>query len=182
MKTLLVGFAKYAKHAKNPTEDIFPLVKGKDVVKVILPVVYEEVKKLPEIIAKEKPDFIITVNLSPFRKEPAIEEYAYNEMNSVQPDEKGVLKSGEAIVKEGPKSYPSVLDIPSLQVFLSSEGQALAMSIDPGRFVCNEASYLARHSGIPSVSLHVPLQKDFPVEEEAEIIDLIIRYAESIRG
>lgn len=181
MKTLLIGFGPYAGHKENPAEKIVRAVKDKDVKPLVLEVKYNEAKQVSETIAKERPDFIITLNLSPFRKEPAIEEYAYNEMNSVQPDEEGQIMLGEAIVEEGPKSLNCPLDIPSIQQFLASKGIAISISIDPGRFVCNEVSYLARLSGIPSLSLHVPLEKDFPISEEVEIIEGLIEYFEAGR-
>ena len=181
MKTLLVGFKKYAKHTENPSEKAIKALKREGIVPVILDVSYDKTLKLKEIIEAEKPDFIITLNLSPFRKEPAVEEYAYNEMNSVQPDEEGEIMVGEKILEDGPKSYNCPLDIPSIQQYLASQGTSIAISIDPGRFVCNEASYLARHSGIPSVSLHIPLEKDFPIREDVEILENIIAYFEATR-
>ncbi len=176
MKTLLVGFKRYAGHAENPSEKVVTAMAGKDIVSVVLDVSYRKVLELPKIIAEEKPDFIVTLNLSPFRKEPAIEEYAYNEMDSVQPDEDGDIMAGETIVEGGPKSIECKLDIPSIQQYVSSQGNSIAISIDPGRFVCNEASYLARYSNIPTLSLHIPLAKDFPISEDIEIIENLIEY------
>ncbi|MBE6126570.1 MAG: hypothetical protein E7182_01115 [Erysipelotrichaceae bacterium] len=181
MKTLLVGFGPYAGDKENPAEKIVRSFSSKDVKPLVLDASYAKVRKLDEVIAKEKPDFVITLNLSPFRKEPAIEEYAYNEMNSVQPDIEGQIMLGEKIVESGPKSLNCPLDIPSIQQYLASRGNAIAISIDPGRFVCNEASYLARLSGVPSLSLHVPLEKDFPIAEEVEIIEGLIEYFEASR-
>ena len=177
MKTLLVGFKPDAEHDENPAEKAVRAFEGRpDVAVVIFDVSYKKVLDLTKIIEAEKPDCIITVNLSPFRKEPALEEYAYNEMDSVQHDADGVVKHGEVIVPDGPKSINCALDIPSVQQFVSAQGNAVAISIDPGRFVCNEASYLARLSGIPSLSMHVPLEKDFPLSEDIELIENFIEY------
>ena len=181
MKTLLVGFGAYAKHKVNPAQKVLDAMKGADVTTVLLDVSYKKVLDLTKIIEREKPDFIVTLNLSPFRSEPAIEEYAYNEMNSVQPDEEGEIMVGEAIVENGPKSLNCPLDIPSIQQYVSSQGSSIAISIDPGRFVCNEASYLARLSGVPSLSLHIPLEKDFPIAEDVEIINYLIEYFKATR-
>ena len=176
MKTLLVGFGAYAKHLENPAKKVIDAVKIPEVKSVVLDVSYRKVLDLTKIIEKENPDFIITLNLSPFRKEPAIEEYAYNEMNSVQPDEEGEIMVGEKIVEDGPKSLNCSLDIPSIQQYIASRGSSIAISIDPGRFVCNEASYLARLSGKPSLSLHIPLEKDYPIADTVEIIEFLIDY------
>ena len=180
MKTLLVAFQRFAGHEENPSELVARAVNREDVESVILPVSYNKVLGLTEIIKEQKPDFIITMNLSPFRHEPAIEEYAYNEMNSVQADEDGETRNGQKILEDGPASANAVLDISSIQQYLSSQGLSISISIDPGRFVCNEASYLARITGIPTVSLHLPLVKDFPVYEGVELIEHLIEYFEAI--
>ena len=177
MKTLLVGFKAYAAHKENPAEKVLAAFEGREGVKtVLLDVSFKKVLDLSRIIEEEKPDCIVTVNLSPFRKEPAIEEYAYNEMNSVQPDEDGEVMLGEEIVPGGPKSLNCALDIPSVQQFVASCGNAVSISIDPGRFVCNEASYLARLSGKPSLSIHIPLEKDYPLSEDIELVENFIDY------
>lgn len=177
MKTLLVGFKKYAQHESNPSQKVVErLSKRDDIVGCVLDVSYKKLKDLPDIIAKEKPDFIITMNLSPFRKEPAIEEYAYNELNSEQPDEVGIYKSGEPVVPGAPRSLDSGLDVPSIQQFLTSRGCSISMSIDPGLWICNGASYLARRSGIPTVSLHLPQEKDFTIAEDVEVVENILDY------
>lgn len=177
MKTLLVGFKKYAGHDSNPSEKVIESLQGGDIVGCVLDVSFAKARKLPEIIEREKPDFIITMNLSPFKKEPTIEEYAYNEIRSEQPDEEGILiKDSTPVDPEGPKSLNSVLDIPSIQQFLSSRGCSISMSIDPGLWICNMVSYLARESKIPSVSLHLPQAKDFPIAEQVEVVENIIEY------
>ncbi len=176
MKTLVVGFKKYAGHASNPSEKVLGLLKDPSVKTLALDVSYAKARVLKEVIANEKPDFIITLNLSPFRTEPAIEEYTYNEMNSIQPDEDGEMMVGEEVIEGAPKSYDCPFDISSIQQYLSANGLSVAISIDPGRFVCNEVSYIAHHSGIPTISLHIPQEKDFPLGEVAEILECLIEY------
>ena len=180
MKALLVGFKSYAGHKENPAELVLEGIDREGVVEVLLDVSYEKVLGITEIIKREKPDYIITMNLSPFRKEPAIEEYAYNEMDSIQPDEEGVVKTKEEIVKGGPHSFVCPLDIPSIQQFVAHHGSNIAISIDPGRFVCNEVSYLARLSGVPTLSLHLPQGKDFPISEQIELVEILLDYFAAI--
>ncbi len=181
MKTLVVGFKKFAGHDSNPSEKVLGLLKDPNIVTLVLDVSYDKARLVEEVIAKEKPDCIITMNLSPFRHEPAVEEFAYNEMNSVQADEDGITKLGEEIIPDAPKSYVTTIDISSLQQFLSSQGLSVALSIDPGRFVCNEVSYLAHHSGVPTLSLHIPLEKNFPVGEVVELVESLIEYYKATR-
>lgn len=181
MKTLLIGFKPYAKHTTNPSEEVIKKYARAGVKKIVLDATYAAAVSSQEIIANEKPDCVIVMNLSPFRSEPALEEYAYNEMKSVQPDGAGVIKDGEAIVKGGPKSLNSLLDIPSMQRYVSSNGSELAISIDPGRFFGNAVSYLARLAKVPSIFIHLPLEEEFSIEEDIEVLGHLIDFVEAGR-
>ncbi|HBS02930.1 MAG TPA: hypothetical protein DEA63_03580, partial [Firmicutes bacterium] len=89
MKTLLVGFKKYASHPTNPSEEVLSSFLGKKGIQILLlEANYEKSRKsLEKAIAKDKPSFIFIMNLSPYHSTPTLEQYAYNEMDSIQPDE-----------------------------------------------------------------------------------------------
>lgn len=176
MKILLVGFKRYSTHENNPSELLISKIQRPDVKGLVLDINFEKAKELPAIIAEEKPDYIITMNLSPYRKEPTIEEYAYNEIRSVQPDEAGVTHTGEPIIEGGPRSLNSALDIPSLQNFLASRGVNCSISVDPGLWIDNEVSYLARYTGVPTVTIHLPLLTDYPLEDDLELIEGVFEF------
>ena len=71
MKILLVGFKRYSTHENNPSELLISKIQRPDVKGLILDINFEKAKELPAIIAEEKPDYIITMNLSPYRKDIA---------------------------------------------------------------------------------------------------------------
>ncbi len=175
MKILIAGFDRYATHKTNPSKEVLPLVKGDNLVKVVLTPSYEKSRKeLLAHIEKEKPEAIIILNIDPFHKEPTLEQFAYNEMNSIQPDEDGVVMTHTPIVEGGPKSYSASTDLPRLQHVLFAEGVEPSCSIDGGRFLCNEAFYLARHSGIPALLIHLPEEKHFSLKEDAELLKILL--------
>lgn len=179
MKILVVGFEKYATHKTNPSKEVLPLIK-EEVTKLVLPSSFERSKKLfLETLDKEKPDAVMILNLSPFHKEPTLEHYAYNEMDSVQPDEDKVLKTHEPIIEGGAKSYAASFDLPRMQQVLVSEGTNVSLAVDGGRFFDNEAYYLALSKGIPSIMIHLPEEKNFPLEEDAELIDILVRFIDN---
>ncbi len=177
MKILVVGIKRYAKHESNPGEAILPLIKQDGVKTVLLDATYEGVRSgIAKAIEEEKPDYIIGVSLSPFRQEPVIEQYAFNRMDSVQPDEDGVLKMGEPIVEGGPASLSSSIEATVLEQILNNQEIECTISFDGGRFVCNEAFYLSLHSGIPSLYVHLPLEEEYPLEEDVKLINAVIKH------
>lgn len=182
MKILVTGFKRYAKHIDNPSELLLPEIKDKDVVTCLLDVSYDNAKtEFLAAIKKEKPDFILSLGLSPYRQYPTLEEYAYNEMNSIQPDEDGhLLNEPTLIVKDGAKSLKTALDLSSLQQSLAIQSIPVSVSIDPGRFVCNLVYYTGLSSGIPALFIHLPLESDYSLEDSLEAVKATIEYIKLI--
>lgn len=176
MKTLLVGFKKYASHDSNPSERILARYIGKKGIQtVLLEASYDNARKnLEKAIAKDKPDFILVLNLSPFHRHPTLEQYGYNEMDSVQPDENGVIKTKEEILPGESKSLSTSYDLSRFnQVLIANEVES-TMSIDGGRFFDNEAYYVALHSGTPTLMIHLPLESEYSLDEDEKLIDAIL--------
>ena len=179
-KILITGFLPYAGLATNPSEELLKAIKVKGTSTLLLPVSYGEAKKqLEAAIKKEKPDFILSFGLSPYRKEPTLEEFAYNEMKSIQPDETGVRQDGKEIIPDGEKSRHASLDVSHLCQVLMGESIDVSMSIDPGRFVCNMVYYLDLASGIPALFVHLPLLADLPLKDDVAAAEAIIAYINS---
>ena len=179
MKTLLVGFRQYAGHDTNPSERILPHFEGKeDVETLLLDASYAKTKTcLCKAIEEKKPSFVLIANLSPFHHSPVLEQYAYNEMNATCEDAEGCLKSGETILPDGPKSLACPFDLSRFSQFLMAEEIENSISVDGGRFFCNEAYYLALSSGIPSLLIHLPLESDCPLEEDEKLVEGILSVA-----
>jgi len=178
MKILLTGFKRYATHDTNPSEEVLKVLDLPDTKKVVLDVSYADaVKQLKEAIKAYKPDLIISLGLSPYRQEPTMEQYAYNEMRSIQPDETGVLQNeGKELIPGSPKSLHTTTDLARLEQVLAAQGVSASISIDPGRFVCNAVYYNALHSGVPALFIHLPLFKDCPIEDDVEVVKAIVGF------
>jgi pyroglutamyl-peptidase len=183
MKILLTGFKRYATHDVNPSELLINQIEAAGVKKIVFDVSYaKSVEELKKAIRSFKPDFIISLGLSPFREEPTFEEYAYNETKSIQPDEDGVLQNeGKALVEGGPKSLHCPIDLSRLQQVLAAQSISSSISIDPGRFVCNAVYYNALASGIPAVFIHLPLIEDYPLADDLEAIRAVIEYVKGLK-
>lgn len=183
MKILLTGFKRYATHDVNPSELLIKELEDKGVKKLVLDVSYaKSVKEFTKTLKTYKPDFIISLGLSPYREEATLEEYAYNEIKSVQPDEDGVLEnSGKPLIEGGPKSLHCPIDLSRLQQVLAAQSIASSISIDPGRFVCNTIYYHALASGIPAIFVHLPLLEDCPLKDDLEAVKAIIVYIQGLK-
>lgn len=180
MKTLLVGFKKYASHLTNPSEEVLSRFLGKKGIQtLLLEANYEKSRKsLEKAIEKDKPSFIFILNLSPYHSTPTLEQYAYNEMDSIQPDEGGNLKTKEEIFPGSEKSLSTSFDLSRFNQILASKEMESSLSVDGGRFFDNEAYYIALKSGVPAILVHLPLESQFPVEEDANLVSTIIDLAE----
>ena len=110
-------------------------------------------------------DAIIILALSPFAKEPVLERYAYNERDSVQADNAGIIKTKEKIEAKGPASRTTELEVSSLSQSLIREGEEAAIGLDPGRFVGNECYYRCLKDHPHTLLIHVPLNEDHPIKE-----------------
>ena len=177
MKILVTGFPKYADQELNPSESILPRINRDDVLTLLLPVEYDGARELlRQTIEKENPDAIIVLALSPFVARPILETYGYNEMDTTQPDEAGVIKHKEPIVKNGPASLPASYDLFSIQQYVLSQGEKVDISIDPGRFVANAVFYEALHSKKPSLMLHLPKESKYSLDDTLETLNRILDY------
>ncbi len=164
MKTLYVGFKKFSHHPINPSEQILSLLKEKGKDTLLLDVLYE--KDALALLKKAKGyDAIIILALSPFAKEPVLERYAYNERDSVQADNAGIIKTKEKIEAKGPASRTTELEVSSLSQSLIREGEEAAIGLDPGRFVGNECYYRCLKDHPHTLLIHVPLNEDHPIKE-----------------
>lgn len=177
MKILLAGFPKYADQPVNPAEELLQQVNRGDIEKILLPVEYDRGRKmLIEAIEEKKPDAIVVLALSPFIDRPALESYVYNEMDSDQADEVGVVKTHEIIYEDGPASIRAGFDLPSIQQYVISQGEKADISVVPGRFVANAVTYEAAYRGLPSILIHVPNDAKYPIEYTLETIQRVFDY------
>lgn len=166
MKILVTGFGGFLSHQENPAEKVAKALQNEDTVVLILPVSYEKSRMLLlRKIEMVRPELILSFGLAASRKEISLEKTAYNAMASSSPDNDGVMKEGEKILPFGEENLSTPFALPALQKCLSEEGIPSVISLDPGRYICNEVYYSDLESGIPSLFVHLPKDENCPLEE-----------------
>lgn len=174
MKILVTGFGGFLSHQENPAERVADALIKEDSEILILPVSYEKSRKLLlEKIKTMRPQLILSFGLAASRKEISLEKTAYNAMGSKEPDCEGIKKDGEPILLLGKETLSTSFDLLSLKESLTKEQIPCAISLDPGRYICNEVYYSDLESGIPSLFVHLPETKNCPLEEEVRAGKLI---------
>lgn len=177
MKILVAGFKPYSSYSTNPAEEILPMIHEDDVSTVLLDVSYSRSQKqILKALAESEADAVVVVALSPFIKSPAIERYAYNSMDSVEPDMDGVVKSGEEIIKGGSSNLFPPVDVTTIDAYVLSQGNTSQLSIEPGKYVANAVYYRALSAGMPTIMVHVPFAETFPLSESRDTIVNVIEY------
>lgn len=178
MRILVCAFSHYAEHDTNPSETILNRLDC-EVEKLLLPCSWKRSKEvLEEAIEAKKPQIVLILNMSPFWQSPTLEQYAHNEMyENTFPDEDGEIRKGEAIYPGEAPSLRVGLDVAQIANVLLQEGHYVSNSIDGGRFFDNEAYYCALRKVPFSLLIHIPLEKDFPLEESLSMVEALIRLA-----
>ncbi len=157
MKFLITGFGPFLAHKANPSELVAIFLKKPNIDVLILPVTYSGAKQLLERQIKDKSyDFILSFGLAASRRYVSLEKMAFNEMNSLHPDNDHKAAAGEKILPEGLPSLINPLPLEAWHDSLKEKGFENEMSTNPGRYVCNEVYYLDLSSKIPCLFIHFP--------------------------
>lgn len=163
MRILVTGFEPFGDDSENasiravdllderwPEDDPVQLVTG------VLPVVFGAAGTvLLELVARYRPDAVITVGEAGGRSSVTPERLAVNEMNARIPDNAGRQPAGEQIFETG-GDRRTTLDVDALAAAISTAGVASEVSDDAGRFVCNYVAFVAYGLEAPAAFVHVP--------------------------
>ena len=179
MKVLLSAFEPFNNDNINPSEEIYKRI---DIDKVLLPVSYNRVEAvLDEAINKYHPDFILSLGYAASRKNISIEKYAYNSMMAKIKDNDDIIYEGKKI-NDGRDIIKTKIDIE--RIINNFPNYPLALSEDPGRFICNEVYYLSlSKTNSNALFIHVPplntMKEDgMDLNLLVEAIKDVIRYLE----
>ena len=171
----LTGFSLFGSHTINPTAYLvdkfssLPYVEGR-----VLPVSYG---KSAEAIKETKGKVLVMTGLADGRKEITLERFAYNQRKASIPDIDGVLEEGGKILENGEERLETEVDVEAIVSRLKREGIEASLSLDPGRYVCNNIYYTDLSSSIrPSLFVHFPQISDMSEEMEEKALDIIIGY------
>lgn len=181
MKILYIGFKPFASHSINPSELLVDELIKNGHNGIVLDVSYEKARKeFEKAYEKANPDFVVITALSPFTNHLTLEQYGYNEMDSIQADNDGVIKTHEVIDEALPKSVATTLDPSCIEQYLASVGITSRVAIDPGRFVCNEIYFLSLCKNNKTLLVHLPLNETHKVEDNLEAFKYIEKYLEGM--
>lgn len=146
MKVLVTGFEPFGGEKVNPSiESVKKLsnrIAGADIVKAEIPTVfYKSIKKLEELLEREKPDIVICVGQAGGRNRISIERVAINISDGNIPDNEGYQPIDEVIFEDGDTAYFSNLPIKAMVKKMNDRSIPTEVSNTAGTYVCNHIMY-----------------------------------------
>lgn len=177
MRVLLTGFTSFGEHAVNPSELIVEALAQRrlDVRTAVLPVEYGTAgKKIAALIEQYHPDAVLMLGLAARRSAINLERFALNVDDAALPDNAGEIRSGKAIVADGPAAYTSTLPLEAMQAALMTRGVPVVISNHAGAYLCNHVFYVARHHLQPMTPcgfIHIPDESVLPLATMIDAID-----------
>ncbi|WP_291570102.1 pyroglutamyl-peptidase I [Clostridium sp. UBA4548] len=167
MKVLVTGFEPFGGEKINPSLEAVKMlpeeISGAEIVKASIPVVFgKSIKKLDELIEKEKPQVVICVGQAGGRFELSIERVAINIDDARIPDNDGNQPIDEKIFEDGENAYFATLPIKAMVEEMRAGSVPSAVSNTAGTYVCNNIMYGLlylvdkKYKGIRGGFIHVP--------------------------
>jgi len=169
-KILISGFEPFAGASENSTRVLINELQS-DYETVLLPVEFgRSARALMEKIDSSRPTVVVSLGQAEGRTAITPERIAINCADARIPDNAGVSKRNEKIVKDGADGYFTTLPIAEMVDAMSQLDIPAEISLSAGTFVCNHVFYSMQHqlrnSEVRSGFIHVPLldqqQSEFP--------------------
>lgn len=174
MAILITGFLPFLNYPSNPSENLVKALQKEGFHTLILPVSYARCQQeLEQEIKEFMPSLILSFGYASSRQLISLEQRAYNCLNSSAPDADGIILSNQKIVAGGKEILSTALPLQELKNSLLSF--PLEISLDAGRYCCNEVYYLDLQSGIPSLFVHLPNEKKISVDTEISFAHELIK-------
>ena len=167
MKILLTGFDPFGGEKINPAQEAVNMVSdninGAEVIKLIIPTVYEKsLKVIEEAIIKHKPDVVISIGQAGRRYDITPERVAININDFRIKDNEGNQPIDEVIRADGDAAYFSNLPLKAIVKHLNENGIPSTLSNTAGTFVCNHVMYGVlyminkKYTNIKGGFVHIP--------------------------
>lgn len=158
---LVTAFGAFADVSENPSEALLERLRehlGSDRLRgEVLPVEYASGTRIVELITECEPRLVLALGVARRARTARLERVARNLDDCETPDNRGVVRCGEAIVRGGPERLPSTLALEALQSRAEAAGLETEYSDDAGGFLCNHVFYRARAATeAPCGFLHLP--------------------------
>ena len=136
---------------------------------------------LKEALDRHRPDALIMLGEAAGSSEIRLETTAWNLLDFSIPDNAGRQPRSRLII---PNSFPSILSslpLEGIHEALTNLGHSVRMSDNPGRYLCNQLFYVARHFLEESHPvcragfIHLPLARDYPTERAVHALQAILK-------
>lgn len=146
MKILLTGFDPFGGEKINPAQEavnkVSNNINGAEVIKLIIPTVYEKsLTAIDEAIKKHNPDIVISIGQAGGRFDITPERVAININDFRIKDNEGNQPVDEPIREDGKAAYFSNLPVKGIVKHLNENGIPSTLSNTAGTFVCNHVMY-----------------------------------------
>jgi len=135
---------------------------------------------LKQAIRKTLPDALIMLGEAAGSQEIRLETIAWNVLDFQIPDSAGRQPTRTEIIRSAPSQFRSTLPISKIHATLAAAGHDTVISVDAGRYLCNQLFYIARHhletQKIPCLAgfIHLPLAQDYPTARATAAIKCMI--------
>ncbi len=187
MKILVTAFGPFGGRTENASAlalhgllEIFPKLRTRvlPVDSVVAPA------RMRQALKSIRPDALVMLGEAVGSREIRLETTAWNELDFRIQDNAGRQPPSQKIVATAPASLLSTLPLEAIHQKLTAYGHEIRFSDDPGRYLCNQVFFTARHflesGGItcPAGFIHLPRERDYPtgraVAALAEVIGVIM--------
>ncbi len=185
MKILVTAFGPFGGRAQNASSLALAGLKQR------LPRLNTRILPVDSVIAPERmtralrelePDVVLMLGEAGGSAHIRLETTAWNELDFRIPDLAGRSPRGERIVRDAPDSMESTLPFAELHDVLSASGHRVAMSDDPGRYLCNQILFHAlwsigrRNLRIKAGFVHLPWENDYPTERVVHALEVAVSF------
>lgn len=150
MKILVSGFDPFGGEKINPSIEAVKLlpdeINGFKIIKIEIPTVrFKSIKKLEEIIEKEKPDVVLNIGQAGGRSDITVERVGINVDDFRIKDNEGNAPIDEKIVEDGNDAYFVTIPIKAIVRKMIENKIPASISNTAGTFVCNHVCYSMSH-------------------------------------
>lgn len=150
MNIIVTGFEPFLDNKINPTLEVLSLlpksIYGNEIIKVKLPVVYDECfDVLKPYIDKYEPGIILNLGLAPGRSKISLERVAINQNSSSHGDNSGNIIFDKPIIEDGKNAYFSMLPLRKIEKILNRKDVPVEVSNTAGLYICNNIMYHVLH-------------------------------------
>jgi pyroglutamyl-peptidase len=167
---LLTGFEPFGDDPSaqllNPSQQLATALHGQHIgawriAGEVLPCIFGQAPRvLKMLIAEYQPEAVVCLGQAGGRAAISIERIAVNWDEATLPDNAGVVRTGQPILKTAPAAYFSTLPTHAMRDAVLAKGIPAEISSSAGHFVCNHVFFSLMHAlraaKTPAGFVHVP--------------------------